>query len=85
MLGINEKTNGIFPSYSFSFDNWFLFLLGLFSFTQGCIYFHIPKDYYRLVRANSQSSVMVKLREEKDCDVCTTSAGGLQEAKPAPS
>lgn len=65
MLGINEKTNGIFPSYSFSFDNWFLFLLGLFSFTQGCIYFHIPKDYYRLVRANSQSSVMVKIERRK--------------------
>lgn len=65
MLGINEKTNGIFPSYSFSFDNWFLFLLGLFSFTQGCIYFHIPKDYYGLVRANSQSSVMVKIERRK--------------------
>lgn len=65
MLGINEKTNGIFPSYSFSFDNWFLFLLGLFSFIQGRIYFHILKDYYGLVRANSQSSVMVKTERRK--------------------
>lgn len=42
-----------------------MFLLGLFSFTRGCIYFHILKDYYRLVRANSQSSVMVKIERRK--------------------